>query len=175
MGQAGSGGVTVARLNALPRDQAERELLTCCGSLTWAREVAAARPFADFESLLATADRVWRALSPDEWLEAFSKHPRIGERAARATPELEGRWSEGEQSRAREGTPAVLTDLAMANAEYENRFGHVFLICASGKSAEEILEQARVRLHNDPDSELRVAAEEQRRITHLRLRKLLTQ
>ena len=166
--------LTLAQLNALPLEEAERGLLSCCGSRAWARRVAGGRPYADVESLLAAADRVWLALPPDDWLEAFSKHPRIGERAARAAPELERRWSEGEQSRAREAASAVLTELAMANAEYEDRFGHVFLICATGKSADEILQQARERLHNDPESELRVAAEEQRRITHLRLRKLLT-
>lgn len=166
--------LTLAQLNALPREEAERELLTCCGSRAWARQVAAGRPYGDFESLVAAADRVWFTLSPDDWLEAFSKHPRIGDRAARSAPDVERRWSEGEQSRAREAAPAVLTELAMANAEYENRFGHVFLICATGRSADEILQQARERLHNDPESELRIAAEEQRRITHLRLRKLLT-
>ncbi len=165
--------LTLAQLNVLSREQAERDLLTCCGSRAWAREVAAGRPYADFDSLLAAADRVWLALSPNDWLEAFSKHPRIGERAARATPEVERGWSEGEQSHARDAAPAVLSQLAMANVEYENRFGHVFLICATGKSADEILQQARQRLHNDPDNELRVAAEEQRCITHLRLRKLL--
>ena len=166
--------LALAQLNAMPREEAERELMTCCGSRAWARQVASGRPYADFESLLAAADGVWFALSPDDWLEAFSKHPRIGDRAARAAPEVERRWSEAEQSRAREGAPGVLTELAIANAEYENRFGHVFLICATGRSADEILKQARKRLHNDPESELRVAAEEQRRITHLRLRKLLT-
>lgn len=166
--------ITLAQLNALPSEDAERELLACCGSRAWARAVAAGRPYAELSSLLAAADRVWLALSPDDWLEAFSKHPRIGERAARAAPAVERGWSEGEQSRARQGTPAVLTELATANAEYENRFGHVFLICATGKTADEILQQARARLHNDPDYELRIAAEEQRRITHLRLRKLLT-
>jgi OHCU decarboxylase len=175
VGEARGEGVTLTlpELNALPRKDAERELLASCGSRAWARQMAANRPYADFDSLLAAADRVWWALSPDDWLEAFSKHPRIGERPAKAAPEVERRWSEGEQSRAREAGPALLSELAVANAEYENRFGHVFLICASGRSADEILEQARQRMHNDPDSELRVAAEEQRRITHLRLRKLL--
>lgn len=166
--------LTLAQLNALPREEAERELLTCCGSRAWASQVAAGRPYTSFESLVAESDRVWYALSPDDWLEAFSKHPRIGERAVPAAPDVERRWSEGEQSRAHEAAPAVLSELTLANAEYENRFGHVFLICATGKSADEILQQARERLHNDPGRERRVAADEQRRITHLRLRKLLT-
>jgi OHCU decarboxylase len=165
--------LTLRELNALSSSEAERELLACCGSRSWAREVAAGRPYADLEALVATSDRAWSALAPDDWLEAFAKHPRIGERAAATATRTEQRWSAGEQSRAQEGTSSVLAELATANAEYEDRFGHVFLICASGKTADEILANARARLHNDPERELRVAAEEQRRITHLRLRKLL--
>jgi OHCU decarboxylase len=166
--------LSLAELNELSREQAERELLTCCGSQAWARQVAAERPYADLDALFTASDRIWSALSPDDWLEAFSKHPRIGGRPVKVTADVERRWSEAEQSRARDAQPAVLAELAAANAEYENRFGHVFLICATDKSADEILRQARERLHNDAERELRVAAEEQRRITHLRLRKLLT-
>jgi OHCU decarboxylase len=166
--------LTLAELNALPQERAMQELLACCGSRAWAHGVAAGRPYEDVDALLAASDRVWLALSPHDWLEAFAKHPRIGERPASAAPDTERRWSEGEQSRARDAAPAVLTDLAIVNAEYERRFGHVFLISASGKSADDMLRQARARLHNDPASELRIAAEEQRRITHLRLRKLLS-
>jgi OHCU decarboxylase len=160
-------------LNALPTADAERELLACCGSRAWARQVAAGRPYRDLEALLTAADRVWWRLAPDDWLEAFAKHPRIGERVGATATAAEQRWSEAEQSRAQDGAPSVLAELASANAQYEDRFGHVFLICASGKSADEILANARSRLQNDPARELRVAAEEQRRITHLRLRKLL--
>jgi 2-oxo-4-hydroxy-4-carboxy-5-ureidoimidazoline decarboxylase len=165
--------LTLSELNALPTSEAERELLTCCGSRAWAREVAAGRPYVDLEVLLSTSDWVWSRLTPDDWREAFAKHPRIGDRAAATATRTERRWSEGEQSRAQESAPSVLAELALANAAYEDRFGHVFLICATGKSAAEILANARVRLDNHPERELQVAAEEQRRITHLRLRKLL--
>jgi OHCU decarboxylase len=165
--------LTLNELNALPMSEAERELLACCGSRAWAREVAAGRPYVDLEVLLATSDWAWSRLAPDDWLEAFAQHPRIGERAAATVTVIERRWSEGEQSRAQESGPSVLAELARANAKYEDRFGHVFLICATGKTANEILANARSRLNNDPERELRVAAEEQRRITHLRLRKLL--
>ena len=165
--------MTLDRLNTLPAPDAERELLSCCGSSVWARQVAASRPYRDIGALLATADRVWWRLTPDDWLEAFARHPRIGERAAVTASAAERTWSEGEQSRAQHSAPSVLAQLASANAEYEDRFGHVFLICASGKSAEEILANARARLRNHPERELTIAAEEQRRITHLRLRKLL--
>jgi OHCU decarboxylase len=165
--------MTLDELNHLPTADAVRDLLACCGSSAWARDVAAARPYHDFDSLLAQADRVWAQLAPEDWLEAFARHPRIGERAAAVRSGTEKRWSEGEQSRARETGSGVMAELASVNAEYEERFGHVFLICATGKSADEILANARSRLHNEPDDEMRVAGEEQRRITHLRLRKLL--
>ena len=165
--------MTLDELNRLPAADAVRELLACCGSAAWARDVVAGRPYHDLDSLVARADRVWARLAPEDWLEAFSKHPRIGERAAAVASGTEKRWSEGEQSRARETGSTALAELASANAEYEERFGHVFLICATGKSAAEILANARSRMHNDPDDEMRVAAEEQRCITHLRLRKLL--
>jgi OHCU decarboxylase len=132
----------------------------------------ARRPYRDVDDLLAHSDEVWSHLTPDDWREAFAKHPRIGERAT-AGSGVERRWSAGEQSRAQEAAAPVLAELANANVEYEHRFGRVFLICATGKSAEEILAAARERLHNDPERELRVAAEEQRQITRLRVRKLL--
>ena len=164
--------LTLEQLNLLHEIQAERRLLACCGSRAWARGVAAARPFYSFEEVLAASDRVWSRLTPDDWLEAFARHPRIGDGAPspRTTSE---HWSDREQARARSGSAATLAELAELNAEYEERFGHVFLICATGKKADEILDSARARLNNDPETELRIAAEEQRRITHLRLRKLL--
>ncbi len=164
--------LTLEQLNLLHELQAERRLLACCGSREWARGVTAGRPYYSFDELLATSDRVWSRLTPDDWREAFSRHPRIGDGgfSARNTAE---HWSEREQTRARGGSAATLAELAGLNADYEERFGHVFLICATGKTADEIRDSARARLTNDPETELRVAAEEQRRITHLRLRKLL--
>lgn len=165
--------ITLEQLNLLHELQAERRLLACCGSKAWARGVATGRPYYDFDQLLVTSDRVWAHLTPDDWREAFARHPRIGERAVSARNTTAEHWSEREQARARQSGDAVLAELAEVNAEYEDRFGHVFLICATGKTADRILENARARLNNDPETELRVAAEEQRLITHLRLRKLL--
>jgi allantoicase len=190
-------------LDALPVRRAEAELLACCGSRAWAAGVAAARPFGDAEALAAAADEVWARLGPDDWLEAFAAHPRIGERAAAApeatakrapaAPEAPGgrpaaapgspgeraasapaasTWSAGEQAGVAGADPATLGELAGGNKEYEERFGHVFLVCATGRSAGELLAALRERLANDPATELRVAAEEQRKITHLRLEKL---
>ncbi len=161
-------------LNAHPPEEAQAELLRCCGSTRWARQVAEARPFANFEELLAAANRVWWSLDPADWLEAFRAHPRIGERKP-AAGELAGteRWSAQEQSGMQRSPEEVRAALARGNREYEERFGHIFLVCATGKSGEEMLVLLQTRLGNDPESELRIAAEEQRKITHLRLRKLL--
>ena len=165
--------MTLDHLDALPA--AEAELLACCGSRRWAREMAARRPFGDVGALLAAADEVWWSLAPDDWHEAFRAHPRIGERKAeKETGEQSRSWSEGEQSRARDADAETLDALAEANREYEERFGHIFIVCATGKTVAEMLALLRARLSNDAATELRNAAEEQRKITRLRLEKLLT-
>jgi OHCU decarboxylase len=161
-------------LNALQEAEARAELLRCCGSTRWARQVAEARPFASFELLLEAADRTWWSLDVEDWLEAFRAHPRIGESRppAREAAGTE-RWSAQEQAGMQRSQEEVRAALARGNQEYEDRFGHIFLVCATGKSGEEMLALLQERLGNDPEAELRVAAEEQRKITHLRLEKLL--
>jgi allantoicase len=143
----------------------DTELRSCCASSKWIEALAAARPFADWSSMIGAANRI--ELSADDWQEAFRAHPRIGEKRAGA------RWTADEQSGTRSAPPDVLHALAEANREYEQKFGHVFLICATGRSAEEMLAQSRERMKNDAATELRVAAEEQRRIAALRLEKLV--
>ena len=162
------------RLNELPPAEAAAELLGCCGSTRWAQGVAGQRPFRDARELYERADEVWWRLDADDWLEAFRSHPRIGEgEAARETGEDARRWSRDEQRGADGAARATLDELAAANREYERRFGFIFIVCATGKSADEMLAILRGRLDNDARRELRVAAEEQRRITRLRLEKLL--
>jgi OHCU decarboxylase len=168
----------IARLNALSSEEAQAELLKCCGSTNWARRMAQQRPFPTggdaMRRLLDSADRVWWDLGREDWLEAFSRHPRIGEKAAAKNASAETRrWSEEEQSGTRRAREQVLAALAKANRAYEQRFGYIFIVCATGKSSEEMLALLQQRLQNDPAAELRMAAEEQRRITHLRLQKLL--
>lgn len=152
----------VERLNALGAEEARAELLACCGSTVWARRMAEERPFRDLDHLRETAERVWGELTREDWLEAFRAHPRIGD------PKATGRAAR-EQVATRSAPPEVLAALAVGNRRYESRFGHVFLICATGKSAAEMLEALEKRLSNDRALELRVAAAEQRKITRLRL------
>jgi OHCU decarboxylase len=156
--------MTVDELNGSP--DADALFLRCCGSRRWAGAMAAARPFAGLAAVLDTADRVWTALTPFDWREAFAAHPKIGER----TGDL---WAVGEQAGASNASPDVRKRLAEANRAYEARFGYIFIVCAAGKTADEMLALAEERLQHEPDRELRIAAEEQRNITRLRLLKLL--
>ena len=166
--------MTLEGLNALPPEAAEAELLACCGSRRWARELAARRPFGGAAALLAAADEVWWSLAPDDWHEAFRAHPRIGERkAAPAQTARAAGWSAQEQSAASSADAEVAEALAEGNRAYERRFGHIYIVCATGKTAEEMLAILRARLANAPETELRAAAAEQAKITRLRLEKLL--
>jgi allantoicase len=165
---------SLERFNRLPRQRAQRALLDCCGSKNWAQQMAARRPFEGEQALFETADKIWTTLAREDWLEAFLHHPPIGETRAKAKQSAAAsRWSAKEQSSVQKTAPEVLQSLAEQNRAYAEKFGYVFLICASGKLSEEILSNLRQRLPNDPETELRFAAEEQRKITRLRLEKLL--
>lgn len=164
----------IGKLNRLSAEDARAALLACCGSTRWADALAALRPYWDVGQLLNLGGRVWRELPREDWLEAFRAHPKIGEqKAERETGAAAQRWAEGEQSRAREASDETLAALAEANREYEGRFGFIFIVCATGRSAGEMLTLLRERLPNDAETELRVAAGEQWRITELRLKKFL--
>ncbi len=159
-------------LNAISPLRAELDLRACCGSSLWASTMARERPYESVDDLMVQARRVWEQLPPDAYREAFNAHPRIGER--REGSDNPSRWSRGEQARASSTMDAVRSELAQVNAKYEERFGFVFLISATGKSAEEVLAAAQERLGNDPSRELSIAAAEQEKITEMRLRRLLT-
>jgi len=132
------------------------------------------RPFVNVDELLGKADSIWWSLEPDDWLAAFRSHPKIGERkAAEEVADQARAWSEAEQSGTRDAAEETAQALSEGNREYEQRFGYIFIVCATGKTAEEMLGILRERLSNDSDKELRVAAEEQRKITRLRLKKLV--
>lgn len=160
--------MTLDELNAAPADVTGRALLACCGSARWAAAMVARRPFRDATALARAADEVWWALEGSDWLEAFSHHPRIGERKAMVSG-----WARDEQAGVSGATANTLRTLERRNHEYERKFGHVFLIFAAGKSADEMLAALEARFDNDPGTELRVAAGEQAKITRLRLEKLL--
>ncbi len=166
--------MTLAELNAAADDEALATFTRCCGAGGWARTMVAARPFNDPASLLAHADAIWRTGTPADWREAFTHHPRIGDREGlRAKFASTATWAEGEQAGTAAATDAVLDALAAGNAAYEAKFGHIFIVCATGKRADEMLALLEARLPNGPEAEVANAAEEQRKITAIRLTKLL--
>jgi len=150
-----------------------REVLPCCGSPAWADGLAARRPMGSVEELLAASDDVWWALPEREWHSAFDSHPRIGQQHAKAATAESLKWSSEEQRAAITPDERVKAALVEGNRRYEDRFGHIFIVCASGKSGAEILKILERRLGNAADVELREAAEQQRQITGLRLRRWL--
>jgi OHCU decarboxylase len=163
--------MTLADLNALDDDAAVRAFLRCCGSSRWAHRMAEARPFADADTMAATADAMWRAVAQPDWLEAFAAHPQIGSnRSGRSDASA---WSDDEQAGVAAAAAQTRRRLAEANRDYQARFGYIFIVCATGKTADEMLALLEGRLRHDAVDELRLAAEEQRKITRLRLIKLL--
>ena len=168
----------LADLNALDAAAAAVELLRCYGSTRWAMEMAAARPFIDVEAMAVRADAIWWALDRADWIEAFAAHPKIGAgKVGRvlSNPALVTDWSDAEQAGVADAAEQTTHRLAEANRDYEARFGYIFIVCATGKTAGEMLTLLERRLRHDADDELRIAAEEQRKITRLRLTKLLEQ
>jgi allantoicase len=166
--ETGRRALVLARLNALLPAAAEAELLACLGAEAWARAVAAARPFADERALAAASERAMEGLADEDWSAAFAAHPRIGQPRADARG-----WAMAEQQGAAGADSGTKEALAVANRAYEERFGHLFLTCATGKNAATILEELERRMQNDPATERRVAIDEQKKITRLRLEKLL--
>ncbi len=165
----------LARWSFLPIDEAVQEILPCCGSTAWGHQMVAKRPFESEAALLAASDEIWRNLTKPDWMEAFDSHPRIGEsRSSLPLPPAQSvEWSAQEQRNVGEADAAVKEALANENREYERRFNRIFIVCATGKSAQEILEILRRRLNNDEDTELHEAVEQQRQITQIRLKKWL--
>ena len=165
----------LAWLNSLSPAEAEKELLQCCGSTRWAQQMAAARPFKTLEALLANADTIWWALDRNDWLEAFRSHPKIGEKkAADPVSTQASQWSGQEQAGVATASQETVDSLASLNRAYEEKFGFIFIICATGKTSAEMMSSLRERLEHDAVDELPIAATEQSKITALRLNKLLT-
>ena len=163
----------LATWNELDGDSAVTELLSCCAAKRWADAVVARRPFDSEQSLYAVADHAWAAMQESDWMEAFAAHPRIGERKAQNASTRSTAWSAQEQSEAEKAKSEVMNQLALSNKQYEELFGFTYIICATGKSAEEMLHILHRRLASDRQAELAEAAEQQRQITQIRLRKWL--
>lgn len=167
--------MTLDELNNLTDEEAINRLLLCCGSHRWAREMVEQRPFQSKNQLMELAETIWDNLSKEDWLEAFSHHPKIGDldslRKKYATTRT---WAESEQSGTKKASDETLHKLKHLNEEYEEKYGYIFIVCATGKSADEMLQILEGRIGNAPEKELDIAAGEQKKITKIRLEKLLT-
>ncbi|HEY6488234.1 MAG TPA: 2-oxo-4-hydroxy-4-carboxy-5-ureidoimidazoline decarboxylase [Terracidiphilus sp.] len=160
--------------NGAGEDEARDAMLACCSAKRWVEAMVARRPIASVAELSEAADRAWSTMGEADWLEAFACHPRIGERKTHAASQSSA-WSNQEQASVASAQEDVLTELAEGNALYEQRFGFSYIVCATGKSAEEMLAILKPRLGSDRAAELREAAEQQRQILQIRLGKWLTQ
>jgi len=162
-----------SRIDDASPDAARAILQACCGSTRWVDRMLALRPFGAVDILLSAARREWFALTPEDWKEAFAHHPKIGDRnALRARFPATHQLSEREQAGMNTASDLIIEPLAQGNAAYERRFEYIFIVCATGKSAGEMLDLLTARLQNDPVTEIRIAAEEQAKITELRLKQL---
>lgn len=163
-----------ARLDAMDEATARAALTRCCGAQRWVEGMLARRPFGDDEAVLRAADEVWATMEREDILEAFAHHPRIGANLDELRKRFASTstWSSSEQAGVQAASEETLSALRDGNVAYEARFGHIFIVCATGKSAAEMLALLRERMPNDPAHELRVAAAEQAKITIIRLNKL---
>ncbi len=166
--------MTIQEFNQLSRETAQQELFKCCGSTRWATALAGKRPFDNREALIQSSDEIWKHCERADGLEAFTHHPKIGdikslEKKFASTKE----WAGKEQSGVESADIAVLEALSEGNRAYEKKYGYIFIVCASGKSAAEMLDLLQARMSNAPEDELKVAMSEQNKITRLRLLKLI--
>jgi 2-oxo-4-hydroxy-4-carboxy-5-ureidoimidazoline decarboxylase len=165
---------TLAAWNTAGETEAREEMLACCGSRRWAEAMVALRPIANVFALSEEADRVWNTMQEADWLEAFACHPRIGDRKVSAHAGAQSTaWSRAEQAQTNSASDRVLTEIADGNERYEEQFGFTYIVCATGKSAEEMLAILKRRLASTREAELREAAEQQRQIMQIRLGKWL--
>ena len=166
--------MTLHELNTLPAAQLKEELFKCCGSASWVKMMMAFFPADDLVELLEDAEEIWYECSKDDWKEAFSHHPKIGDtNALKEKFASTAAWAAREQSGVNNASPETIEALVEANRLYEEKFGYIFIVCATGKSAEEMLGLVKERLLNSPAVEIEIAADEQNKITKLRLEKLL--
>lgn len=165
----------LAAWNAVSEAQALEAMLACCGARRWAAVMVALRPIASVTELSAAADREWSRMQEADWIEAFACHPRIGEKRAAHATERSTQWSRQEQSSVPAAAERVIAELAEGNSKYEERHGFTYIVCATGKSADEMLAILKRRLGNDRAAELREAAEQQRQIMQIRLGRWLAE
>lgn len=167
--------MTLHEFNILPKQQLKQELFKCCGSTVWVEKMLTIFPVDDLVELLEDAEEKWYQCSEKDWLEAFKHHPKIGDiESLQQKFASTAQWAEEEQNGTGNASTDILHQLKNKNEEYEKKFGYIFIVCATGKSAEEMLDILQSRLPNSKEEEIKIAADEQDKITKLRLEKLLS-
>jgi 2-oxo-4-hydroxy-4-carboxy-5-ureidoimidazoline decarboxylase len=167
--------MTIQELNHLPQQQLKDELFKCCGSTAWVNKMITVFPVEDYVDLMEDAEEKWYECSEEDWREAFTHHPKIGDiNSLKERFANTARWASGEQAGVNAASDEILQKLSEGNRLYEERFGYIFIVCATGKRADEMLEILQSRLNNDAKREIEVAADQQMQITKIRLSKLLT-
>jgi 2-oxo-4-hydroxy-4-carboxy-5-ureidoimidazoline decarboxylase len=165
--------MTIAEFDHLDTEQKKARLHQCCGSVNWVNKMLDALPVEDLVELLETAEEKWYMCHEQDWQEAFSHHPKIGDiNSLKEKFAATAHLAEGEQASVQQASVQTLQELAAGNQAYEQRFGYIFIVCATGKSANEMLQLLNLRLYNNPEVEIQIAMEEQNKITKLRLEKL---
>ena len=166
--------MTLQELNTISQPQLKEELMKCCGSSSWVKMMMAYFPADNVESLLEEAEEIWEECSEDDWKEAFAHHPKIGD-VESLTKKFAStvQWASGEQAGVNAASKETIEALAEGNRLYKEKFGYIFIVCATGRTAEEMLSILQSRLLNKPEEEIKIAAVEQNKITKLRLKKLL--
>jgi len=166
--------MTLHELNILSKDKLKEELFKCCGSLTWVNRMLPFFPAEDLVELLEDAEEQWYNCNDEDWREAFAHHPKIGDMESLKKKFSTTAWESNEQGTIRTASEQTLRALTDGNKKYEDKFGYIFIVCATGRSAEEMLSILEVRLNNKPEDEIKIAMEEQNMITKIRLEKLLS-
>lgn len=167
--------MNLSEFNELSKDNIKAALIKCCGSTAWVKRMTEKQPFKSENELFNIAERNWYECSEEDWLEAFLHHPKLGDlESLKQKFANTSEWAREEQAGAKSATPEIIEELAMANIAYEKKFGFIYILCATGKTAKVMLSILRIRLNNDRETELKMAMVEQNKITKLRLEKLLS-
>jgi 2-oxo-4-hydroxy-4-carboxy-5-ureidoimidazoline decarboxylase len=166
--------MTIKEFNQLSAEEAKSEIFKCCGCTSWAIKLTDNRPFNTIDDLRITSDTIWSTVSEADLMEAFSHHPKIGDKSSLQKKFATKEWASNEQSGVNNASEEIIDELAKGNADYEKKFGYIFIVCATGKSAKEMLDLLKKRLPNTPEAEIKIAAKEQNKITHLRINKLFS-
>jgi 2-oxo-4-hydroxy-4-carboxy-5-ureidoimidazoline decarboxylase len=164
--------MTLKEFNSQYLEKVREDLFRCCGCTNWLNKLMEHFPFRSIEDLKISSDKSWHTCSKQDWLEAFSHHPKIGEKPDDKKLSATKEWASQEQSGVKSAAQSILFELALLNRKYEEKFGYIYIVCATGKTAGEMLEIIKERLNNEPEKELHIAAGEQNKITHLRIDKI---